>query len=327
MTWIVVACCLLVSFIFSGIEAGILSVNRVRLKHRVRQRDRAALKLERLLADPERILVTVLIVTNLANISAVTLTARELVAMYGYYGYLIALAVFVPVYLLGVELLPKSLFRRFPYRALAMLAEPLRLADAALAPLHWIGSKIGDRALRREESAKKLFVAREDFKYLTIETERAGSLTPVEREMIHGVVDFRSVTAREVMIPESGIEVIDGRSDVADLIVNAQKSGKNRWPVRGESGSYTGIVTLFDVALSGRRTGPVSSVQRRIVKLSPNEPAYTVLHKLRAARSVMGAVIEDGKPIGVVTWEDVIMRLVKAAAGKPETERPAVKST
>jgi putative hemolysin len=326
MIWVAVACCLLVSFIFSGIEAGILSVNRVRLKHRVRQRDHAALKLERLLADPERILVTVLIVTNLANITAVTLATRELVMIYNHYGYLISLAAFAPIYLLGIELLPKSLFRRFPYRALAMLAEPLRLADVALTPLHWLGSKMGRKG-HKAENAQKLFVAREDFKYLTIETERAGSLTHIEREMIHGVVDFRSVTARDLMIPESNIEVIDGRSELAELIASAQKSGKNRWPVRGESGAFTGLVTLFDVALSGRRTGPVSSVQRRIVKLSPNEPAYTVLHKLRAARSVMGAVIEDGKPVGVVTWEDVIMRLVKAAAGKPESERSGQKSS
>lgn len=321
MIWIAVAVCLLVSFIFSGIEAGILSVNRVRLKHRVRQRDKAAMKLERLLADPERILVTVLVVTNLANIFAVTLATRELVMLYGHSGYLISLAAFIPFYLLGIELLPKSLFRRFPYRALAFLAGPLQLADALLTPLHWVGSKLGGRARSKGDNAQKLFVAREDFKYLTIETERAGSLTPVEREMIHGVVDFRAVTARDVMIPASDIEIIDARTDIAELIANAQKSGKNRWPVRGESGAFTGIVTLLDVALGGRRTGPVSSVQRRIVKLSPNEPAYTVLHKLRAARSVMGAVIEDGKPVGVVTWEDVIMRLVKSAAGKPEAER------
>ncbi|HET6410085.1 MAG TPA: CBS domain-containing protein, partial [Chthoniobacteraceae bacterium] len=238
-----------------------------------------------------------------------------------HYGYLIALAVFLPVYLLGIELLPKSLFRRFPYRALAMLAEPLRLADAALTPIHWLGKKLGGRAARKDEAAQKLFVAREDFKYLTIETERAGSLNAVEREMIHGVVDFRSVTARDVMVPASDIEAIDGQSDLVELIATAQRTGKNRWPVRNESGNFTGLVTLLDVALSGRRTGPVSSVQRRIVKLSPNEPAYTVLHKLRAARSVMGAVLEDGKPIGVVAWEDVILRLVKVAASNPEPQK------
>jgi Mg2+/Co2+ transporter CorB len=50
--WLLVVLCLLVSFVFSGIEAGILSVNRVRLKHRVKLRDRAALILELLLENP-----------------------------------------------------------------------------------------------------------------------------------------------------------------------------------------------------------------------------------------------------------------------------------
>ena len=35
MIWVAILCCLLVSFVFSGIEAGILSVNRVRLNQPV----------------------------------------------------------------------------------------------------------------------------------------------------------------------------------------------------------------------------------------------------------------------------------------------------
>jgi Mg2+/Co2+ transporter CorB len=137
MTWVVIALCLLVSFVFSGIEAGILSVNRVRLKHRVKLRDRAALILELLLERPERILVTVLVVTNLMNIFAITLAASELIARFGTRGYWITLIAFLPVYLLGVELLPKSLFRKFPYRALAMLAgpSPLRRPSAHASAL------------------------------------------------------------------------------------------------------------------------------------------------------------------------------------------------
>ena len=107
---------------------------------------------------------------------------------------------------------------------------------------------------------------------------------------------------------------IPGTADVAELISRAKQTGVDRWPVTAETGTFTGIVTLLDVALSGRRTGPVSSVQRRIVKLAPNEPAYTVLQKLRAARSGVGAVIEEGQPLGMVTWENVILRLVKSAA-------------
>ena len=38
MIWVAVVGCFLISFVFSGIEAGILSMNRVRLKHRVKHR-------------------------------------------------------------------------------------------------------------------------------------------------------------------------------------------------------------------------------------------------------------------------------------------------
>lgn len=315
MTWLLVAVCFIVAFVFSGIEAGILSVNRVRLKHRVKMRDRAALKLERLLAQPDRLLVTVLIVTNLANIFAMTLAAREAVAHFGNTGYLITLAAALPVYLLGVELLPKSFFRRFPYRALAFLAEPLRLANLLLTPMHLVGQGL-TRLFggNTEGGERKLFVAREDFKYLTIETERAGSLGPMERKMIHGVVDFRTVTARDVMISIENVKTIPAKADLSELIAHARETGIDRWPVVNEAGTIPGLVNVLDVALSDRRSGPAEAMQRRMVKLAPNEPAYTVLHKLRAARTRMAAVLgPDGKPIGIVTWEDVILRLVKSA--------------
>ena len=62
--------CLGVSFIFSGVEAGILSINRVRLRHRAKLGEEAALVLSRLLEAPERMLITVLVVTNLMQILA-----------------------------------------------------------------------------------------------------------------------------------------------------------------------------------------------------------------------------------------------------------------
>ena len=78
MIWLAVAVCVLVSFIFSGVEAGILSVNRVRLKHHLKLGDRAARKLNRLLARPDRMLITVIVVTNLMNIFALTCTTQAL---------------------------------------------------------------------------------------------------------------------------------------------------------------------------------------------------------------------------------------------------------
>jgi CBS domain containing-hemolysin-like protein len=58
----------------------------------------------------------------------------------------------------------------------------------------------------------------------------------------------------------------------------------------------------------------VSAYQRRVVIVGPEEPAYSVLRKLRAARSTVAAVRGPGaRPVGRVTWEDLIRKLVSAA--------------
>ena len=312
---LIIVLCLAVSFVFSGIEAGIFSVNRVRLAHRAKQREPAAVTLQGLLAHSDRMLVTVLIVTNLANIFALVLGSRLLVAAWGQRGYLIALAIFLPVYLVGLELLPKSLFRRFPYRALAFLSSPLRLLDLVLTPLHWIGMGaqrmlFGARAAERQ----RLFLGREDFKYMTTEGERTGTISKTERDMIHNVVDFRSVTARDVMSPMESVQVIGADEPISRVLAAEGKRAAELWFVSGDGGEITGVVDPFEVLLEGRRDVNVGACQRRVVVVAANEPAFSVLWKLRAARSTVAAVRGPGtQPIGRVTWEELIRRLVSTA--------------
>jgi CBS domain containing-hemolysin-like protein len=315
MIWLAIVSCFIISFVFSGIEAGILSMNRVRLKHRLKHRDRAAIVLNALLEHPERLLVTVLIVTNLMNIFALTLATHEIVLRFGSTGYLISLAAFLPIYLLGLELLPKSLFRRFPYRSVAALSGPLRLADLLLSPLHFVGSHVSRLLVgKRLGERQKLFVAREDFKYLTIESERQGSLGKDERQMIHNVVDFRAVRATDVMLPLAGVQTISAQAAIEDLIARSREANIDRWPVTDEAGEVVGLANVLDVAMEANRRDIVESYQRRIVKIHANEPAHSIVRKLRAARVTMAVVVDaSGKQIGIVTWEDLIRRLVSVA--------------
>jgi CBS domain containing-hemolysin-like protein len=315
MIWFAVVGCAFISFIFSGIEAGLLSVNRVRLKHRLKHRDKSAVRLNRLLEHPERLLVTVLVVTNLMNIFAMTLATQWFVGHFGKAGYFAALALFLPIYLIGLELLPKSLFRRFPYRSLAALCGPLNLADLALSPFHFVGSRVSKFLLgERVGERQKLFVAREDFKYLTIESERQGALGRDERQMIHNVVDFRAVKATDVMLPLANVQTVPATAPIEDLIARSRQTNIDRWPVTNESGDIVGLVSVLDIALDGKPRNHVEAYQRRIVKVNCDEPAYSIVRKLRAARVTIATVLDShGKQIGVVTWEDLIRRLVTVA--------------
>jgi CBS domain containing-hemolysin-like protein len=91
-------------------------------------------------------------------------------------------------------------------------------------------------------------------------------------------------------------------------------------------GEVAGLVMLSEVALSGRERGRVESFQRRMVKVAPDEFAPSVLRKMRAARTTMAAVVGPGaKPLGVVTWEGLIQRLV-AHASSPGKSACCLKS-
>ncbi len=316
MSWFVLALCLVLSFVFSGIEAGIFSVSRVRLAHRAKQRDRAALKLTRLLETPDRLLITVLVVTNLANIFALVIASGHLVAAFGGRGYWIALAIYLPFYLFFLELLPKSLMRRFPYRALSWLVEPLRFADLLLAPMHLTGGFV-QRVLfgGRPVQQQRLFLGREDFRYFAAQGEKSGALGKGESELINKVVDFGGIAARDLMLPLNPERTLSADATVQYLLARSAVRQFDRWLVVGDGGAVTGVVSAFEVLLEGRRDVTVGVYQRRIVTVEPWESAYNVLRKLRAARGTVAIVRGAGvEPLGVLTWEDLIRKLVTVAA-------------
>ncbi|HEX4083769.1 MAG TPA: CNNM domain-containing protein [Chthoniobacteraceae bacterium] len=311
MTGVALLFCLGISFLFSGTEAGILSLNRVRLRHRLKMNDPAARKLQRLVARPERMLVTVLLVTNFMNICALLLLTQLCVHAWGRAGYVFAILIGLPLWQFCLELLPKSLFRRFPYRALAALSGMLRFADIALSPALALGGLVLRLAPRKPEE-RKLFAAREDFRYLTIESERQGTLLPVEREMIHNVMDLGAAKARDVMVPMERVRTVAASATVQELLELARQSGLDRFPLADRNGHLVATVNVFEVLMEGARKRQVSSYQRRIVTVTPDEEAYSIMKKMRAARATLAAVIDGGKgPVGLVGFEDLAGLLVR----------------
>jgi CBS domain containing-hemolysin-like protein len=84
--------------------------------------------------------------------------------------------------------------------------------------------------------------------------------------------------------------------------------------VVSETGDVVGLVNVLDVAMDERSRGVVETYQRRIVKVNAGEPAHSIVRKLRAARISMAVVIDSsGRQLGIVTWEDLIRRLVTVA--------------
>jgi CBS domain containing-hemolysin-like protein len=312
---LIIFCCWSLAFLYNGIEAGLMSIDPVRLRHHVKQRTPAALRLNRLLKRPERLLVTVLLVTNLADILGALLFTRRLVWMYGNGGFFLALLLLLPIYVFVLSVLPKSLFRRFPFRALAALAGWLEITSVLLWPLLEVGKYLGQLLLPpRSVGRVRLFAAREELKQITTQSESEGSLSATERAMIHNVVDFRSICARDVMTPLSKVISVQPETPAAHAIDLSVSLGIDRLPVITAGGEAIGLVNAIDILLDRNGSKSLSHYTRRIVTAQENEPASRVIQRLRAARLGLAAVIDLKKNlIGIVTSEDLIRRLVQSA--------------
>ena len=314
--------CLLVSFVYAGIEAGLLSLSRARLRSRIHQGERGAVRLGRLLARPERLLATVLLVTNFADVAALVLITDACVRWFGRAGYFVAGLAMLPVYLLGLQLLPKSLFRRFPYRATVALAGLLEGTTRLLGPVLAAGRTLLGRRLLPpvrtvDKTGQGMFAARQDFQRLAAEAERTGAISPAEHRMIDRVLGFSALAVRELAeaLPEGvvlGGEAVPAPR-VADLLAFAQARELSFLPVFDAGGALVALLDVFGLLLERDPGRPAAAYLRRApLFVAPADPALRVLRRLRAVR-LGAAVVRDagGTPTGFVRTEALLQRLVR----------------
>lgn len=314
MIWLTVSALCVVSFLFAGIGAGLLSINAAQLRQHVKQKMRGARRLERLLEHPERLLVTVLLVTNVADILALLLATRELVGTFGRAGYAIVITAAIPIYLFLLGVLPKALFCRLPFGALSAMGGILETASLVLSPVLAIGRRLRS-FLRPEPGSKRrrLFAAREELKQVAMQSEREGSLSSTERAMIHNVVDFRNVSVRDVMVPLEKCVTVTPHTTVATVLKLSSTSGLERLPVISDTGQAIGLVNVLEILLDSGEPKPLARYTRRIVSAADHEPAYRVIRRLRAARLGLAAVLNARQElVGIATNEELVKRLVQS---------------
>ena len=310
MKVVLLLACWLISFLFAGIEAGLLALDPVRLRHRAKSGDRAAQRLQKMLENPERLLITVLLATNAADIVALIILTRELVIALGPIGYPVAILIALPVYLLLLGVLPKSLFRRFPLRAVIRLSRLLEITTNILWPLHTLGEFVQRSIFSRAKHPSRLFAGREELKLITVQSEHGGALSPTERAMIH---DFTSVKVRDVMVPLANTVTLNPEDPPSKALLLSESSGIDRFPVLAADAKPLGLVNVFDILFDTGASQPLRHYTRRIITISENESAYRVVRRLRAARVGLAAVVDrQSKLSGIVALEDLVRQLVRA---------------
>jgi magnesium and cobalt transporter len=147
--------------------------------------------------------------------------------------------------------------------------------------------------------------------------EREDAEAPIdgeERILLANILELRSRTIRDVMVPRADITGIGVDATLKEVTEVLTKNNHSRLPVYGVNlDDAVGMVHIKDVLAWSGREGEFSlkNIQRRILFLSPSMQVLELLLEMRAKRSHMALVVDEfGGVDGLVTIEDLVEEIV-----------------
>jgi putative hemolysin len=246
----VIGVCVVLSFLFSGMEAGVLALSRLRIRQMMRAGDPRARVLLEYLESPENFLWTILVGNTLANLVAVSLLVLQLHKWLGQWPVFLLAAFVAAVFLFYAfcELLPKMLFRTFPNRLTLMMAGPFRLIHRVLSPVVILMTKLSQGLLRWTDGKTfqgLMFGSREEMRLVM--QESAQGLTSEERIMINRVLDLENIRVQDVSIPMALVASVTTQTPMADALKVSQERKLSRLPVWRVEGNQRRIVGILSM--------------------------------------------------------------------------------
>lgn len=311
--WLVLAGALWLSFFLSGMEAGVQALSRLRIRQWMRAGRPGASTLLGYLDRPENFLWTILVGNTLVNFAAVVLLVADLRIWFIdrpvlFWAGLLALS--VGLYLFA-ELLPKTLFRRYPNRLCLQLALPFRFVHFMLSPLVHFTEWVADALLRvtgGSEFTGRLFGNRDEFRALM--QEAGGDLTSTERTLINRFLDLQHATVARVVRSLDGAVSVTADTSVAAVLELAREHGFTRFPVwrgAGDRRRVAGLVRVTDLLRTPSAGGMAGDWIRPALFLDETLRLDEALRRLQRARDQFAVVVgPDGRERGFVTLRDVL---------------------
>lgn len=241
---------LIVSAFFSSSEIGMLSLNRYRLRFLVKKNNKQAIRVNQMLARPERLLSVVLIGNTLANILASMVATIIGQRLYGDIGVAVATVVLTVMILVFAEMAPKTFAAIHPEKLSLLLSFPLKVLSVVLSPFVRLLSGTANGVLRLfgvnlSPVAKEAFTGEE----LRLVVHEAALLMPSEHKtMLLSLLDLEQATVEDIMVLKTDIVGINLDQPWQDIVEQLETSQHTRLPLyRSRIDDLIGMIHVRDV--------------------------------------------------------------------------------
>ena len=314
---VILALCAVGSGFFSGSETALIGIGRERV-HQMSGSGRRGKRVAQLVAEPERLLSTLLVANNLVNILGAAVATTLFISLLGeqWGPWVSTLAVTVVVLIVG-EITPKTLAARYPERFSLAVAPTIWRLSLVLGPVARLFTAVTRgllRLLRISRNDDNRGVTEADIRALAELSAAGGEIDAAEREIIDSLFTLADRPVREVMTPRVDIVTLGNPVTIDDVRSAVNHTAHSRFPVTGGSlDDLIGILYVKDVL---RLAGDPASHEIHNLLRSPtfvpeSTPILQVLQAMRARRFTFALVLDEHGGIeGIVTIKDLVAELV-----------------
>lgn len=305
--------CVVMSAYFSATETAFSSLNKTKVKVLAEKGDRKAALVLRLSDNYDTLISTILIGNNIVNITLASIGTMVFVGLYGDVGATISTAVVTVVVLIFGEITPKSVAKDSP-EAFAMFSAPfVRVLIPVLTPLNFLFTQWKRLVARVFKARSDSKMSQEELLQLVEEVEQDGSINADEGELLRNVLEFRDLTAEDILTHRVDVEAVPEEITPEELVRVFGETRFSRLPVYRETIDHViGVIHQKDFyADGGIGTRPLSEMLTPAVYVRPSEKIQNLLTQLQASKSHIAIVVDEyGGTLGIVTMEDILEELV-----------------
>ena len=316
---------LLFSALFSGSEVSLFSLDEKKIDEVKSNSGIIGKYISQLLQFPKRLLVTILIGNTIANVAASMISVSIALDLANIYGISIDFALLVQIIILTVlvilfaEVTPKVFANKHALGFAKAIAIPLYWINVFISPISKVLANLIKLATSRVKFDKsKTALSTSEIADLADIGVEKGTIEEEEHGLIHGLVAFKSVVAREIMTPR--VDMVSIHKDIllTDLVKLIKDSGHSRIPIyQDDLDNILGILYAKDLLpyLNSIELGDnkfdIDKITRECIFVPETKPISILMQEFQKKNMHMGIVVDEyGGTSGVITLEDILEEIV-----------------
>ncbi|MCH2305784.1 MAG: hemolysin family protein [SAR202 cluster bacterium] len=327
------------SAFFSSAESAFLSLqNTPRLQHLVNSGSSKALRVQKMLDHPERLLATILLGNNLVNIlfaSLITMIVMNFMKD-EVVGVIVSTALGTGILLLFGEVIPKAFAVRNSEKVAFFYALPLKIFEFTFYPIIQIIQFISRKILNQNNEEKETpSITENEIRTLIDIGESEGTFEPEKVELLENVFKFGDRQAREIMTPRNEIVFVEQNSSLNKFLKIYSDNSHSRFPVyQNETENITGIISSKDIlkSISTNKLTSEISISNTLLRPAIFSPETKKISELftdmRMSGNQISLIVDEfGGIAGLITLKNLLTELagqVGEEGEAPEEEFEAI---